>query len=208
MATWSHMFARLAIIHFICVQLFYWFSDKCDDCKQAGLAYGVHTLQCCSVCWTIDRLSNWVMYVWSRRANYFWCSMDVFVESASCEDTSKCLLRHFEVGLALSKVDSSFCTYLLSDLISFHRLTSFSPRAGTSRPSMCPAFGPGHMSGIYCPLVLWQAGKRLCPILVRRLWWQQKPFWHWGGVQKHMSDPQFNRYTLMIQRRNIKYARA
>lgn len=51
--------------------------------------------------------------------------MRVFVESASCEDTPKCLSRHFGVGLAPSKVDSSFCTSLLSELISFHRLTSF-----------------------------------------------------------------------------------
>lgn len=138
-------------------------------------------------------------YVWSRRANYFWCSTGVFVESASCEDTSKCLLRHFEVGLAPSRADSSFCTSLLSDLIFFHRPTSFPPRAGTCGPQMWPAFGPGHMSGLQYPLVLWQAGKCLCPILVRRLWWQQKPIWHWGGVPKNLSDPHFSRYTLMIQ---------
>lgn len=109
-------------------------ADKCDDCRQAGLAYRVHTLRCCSVCSTIDRLSNWVMYVWSRRANYFWCSKGVFVDSISCEDTSKCLSRHFEVGLAPSKVESSFCTSLLSDLISFHRLTSFPPEPAPADP--------------------------------------------------------------------------
>lgn len=43
-------------------------------------------------------------------------------------------LRHFEVGLALSKVDRSFCTSLLSDFISFHRLTSFPPEPVAADP--------------------------------------------------------------------------
>lgn len=140
--------------HSIHVKLFCWFSvlkliNVMSLSRQAERVGSTHSTRSCKcVCCAIDRLSNWVMSSWSRRANYFWCSTSVFVESASCEDTSKCLLRHFEVGLEPPKGWSQLLHFfVIFPFIVFH-LPLPPPRAGAGRPTMWPAVGPGRMSGI------------------------------------------------------------
>lgn len=75
-------------------------------------------------------------------------------------------------------------------------LKCFSCRDCSVRPSLRIGLGPGHVSGLQHPLVLRQAGQRLCAVLVRRLQRQQEPLRHRGGVQEDVCGQAY-RYVVL-----------
>lgn len=79
-----------------------------------------------------------------------------------------------------------------------HSYDIFSCRDCPLGPPLWLGSGPRHVQGLQHPLVLWQTSKRVRPVLVRRLQWQQKSIWHRGRVQEDMCGSQINWYALMI----------
>lgn len=64
-----------------------------------------------------------------------------------------------------------------------------------SGSSVRPCPEPGDLPRLRHPLVLWQTSKRLCPVLVWRMWGQREPLWHWGWMQEDMRSYQHGYIT-------------
>ena len=180
----------------------------------------IRTAPCENIRCDVTRLSWWISSdVWWRRGHSLpWCSLHAVCASdrgigrsiifdavwlllwilLPPESGDEMEYKWPFSGLVICGCVFFFCLFFFPCDLTL-ALWNASYRDRTPGSSLYVGSGPGQVSRLQHPLVLWQAGQRLRPVLVRRLWRQQEPLWHRRGVQEDVCGTKNHKYAFMIR---------